>query len=402
MRIFWIADAGVTTGFGKVTHEIGERLAARGHEVHVLASMYTGDWIDTALRLYPAAAVDDNDFKGRKRIVPLLLEIQPDAVFILDDPWVVAALLYNDQDPAGLLRKGPVQPLAYMPIDGEPVAAEWQKLPVRKVAMSEFGHQRLMDSEFVPHGVDTDRFRPVWEQPIEISDGRVLTTKAECKQAFGYDPDGFLALRVDRNGWRKDFGGTWKALVPVMAHHQDVHAHFHCAENDPAGGPILPALFSRRPDLAPRFHTPGGFSVSSGWDINTLVALYNAADVFVSTSMGEGFGLTLAEALACGTPVIAQDCSAISEVAAAGSILIPAGRPITAPGGHELRLAEPGEFTAAIEAVYQMTPEQRHELGLQGREHVTRSFNWDRSTDLFEELLIQQAHKGRGVPAHAV
>lgn len=387
MRILWIGDAGTSSGFSRVTHEIGERLVAKGHDVHVLASMHAGDPVETTLKLYPAS-LDMSDFKGRKRIVPLLLQIQPDAVLMIEDPWTVASLLWNEHDPQGLLRKGPVRPIAYMPIDGEPVPAEWQKLSatVTSVAMSKFGQRQMINSTLIPHGVDTAVFHPVEDGPIVTHTGKPAVTRRECKEAFGFDPDGFLALRVDRNSWRKDFGSTWKALIPVMARHSDVYAHFHCAENDPAGGPILPALFSRRPDLAPRFRTPAGYGVRNGWPLGSLAALYNAADVFVSTSMGEGFGLTIAEALACGTPVIAQDCSAISEVAEEGAILIPPGPKITAPGGHDLRLAQHSEFATAIETVYRMSEEGRRELGRLGRDHIVSEYSWDRAADAFEVL----------------
>lgn len=42
--------------------------------------------------------------------------------------------------------------------------------------------------------------------------------------------------------------------------------------------------------------------------------LYNSADVLVYTSLYEGFGLPILEAMACGTPVITSDLSAMKEI----------------------------------------------------------------------------------------
>ncbi len=54
-----------------------------------------------------------------------------------------------------------------------------------------------------------------------------------------------------------------------------------------------------------------------------LPELYSMADVYVSGSLVEGFGLPLGEALACGTPVVAFDAGATSEVVGPGGILVP-------------------------------------------------------------------------------
>src|SRR5207244_4567260 len=45
-----------------------------------------------------------------------------------------------------------------------------------------------------------------------------------------------------------------------------------------------------------------------------LVALYNAADVFVYPSLYEGFGLPPLEAMACGTPVVTSTAASLPEV----------------------------------------------------------------------------------------
>lgn len=53
-----------------------------------------------------------------------------------------------------------------------------------------------------------------------------------------------------------------------------------------------------------------------------LVALYNRAEVFVYPSTFEGFGLPVAEAMACGTPVLTSNTSALPEVAGDAAITI--------------------------------------------------------------------------------
>lgn len=46
-----------------------------------------------------------------------------------------------------------------------------------------------------------------------------------------------------------------------------------------------------------------------------LIALYNAASVFVMPSLYEGFGLPVVEAFSCGTPVVCSDNGSLKEVA---------------------------------------------------------------------------------------
>lgn len=53
-----------------------------------------------------------------------------------------------------------------------------------------------------------------------------------------------------------------------------------------------------------------------------LVALYNAARLFVFPSLDEGFGIVLVEAMAAGVPVISSNTSAIPEVVGQAGVLL--------------------------------------------------------------------------------
>lgn len=387
--ILWIGDGGSHTGFARVTHAVGDRLVDRGHDVHCLATNHRGDYFPTKVKLYRPNAVQELDVYGKSRFIEMLGKVEPDVVVMLNDPYLLLLhLLENKWDTQRvLLQYRPI--LTYVPIDGYNLPPSWQLLTqiTNSVAMSKFGQAVLPGSQLIYHGVDTDIFYPVSpSRPITLSNGSVVTSKKECKEQFGYDRDSFLVLRVDRNSGRKDYPATWKALLPVMHRHSDIIVHFHCQGIGDMHGIDMRAMFSRDPETEKRFFLPDLLTSYMGWSESDLNALYNAADLFVSTSRGEGFGLTIAEALACGVPVVAQNVSAIPEVVGPGGVLLEPEREITVPAGQDHWLADIGAFTEAIEHLY-TSRARRRELGAAGREHVTSTFSWDDAADKFHEYI---------------
>lgn len=392
-KVLWLGDAGCHTGFGTVTHAIGERLVAEyGHDVHVLAVNWRGDHWDTRMKMYLPTQRVPQDIYGQSRFVEMLANVEPDVVVMLNDPFVVAKFLFrNNWDTEKvLLQYRPI--LAYMPVDGHNQPVSWSvvKNVTQPVLMSEFGRTWAPEAPVVFHGVDTDHYRPVSpERPYVSSGGKTVTSKREAKEALGYDPDGFLVLRVDRNSRRKDYASTWKALVPLMKKYDDIQVHFHCkASGD--DGVELPQLFSREPEISDRFFTPGNHDTHLGWTRDDLAILYNAADVFVSTSWGEGFGLTLAESVACGTPVVAQDVSSITEVVGPGGHLLQPIGTITVTSGEDQWLPNVPAFTSAIENLYAAEETRKH-LGQLGRQHIVSRFSWDVAAQQFDHLINRLA-----------
>lgn len=109
-----------------------------------------------------------------------------------------------------------------------------------------------------------------------------------------------------------------------------------------------------------------------------LRALYSHAAALVFPSFTEGFGLPAAEAMMCGTPVIASTGGAIPEVCGEAALLI-----------------DPNDragWTAALTKVC-ADPALRQRLSDAGRQRVAR-FTWENSADTLAGHLAELAGQG--------
>ena len=97
-------------------------------------------------------------------------------------------------------------------------------------------------------------------------------------------------------------------------------------------------------------------------DDRVLAEWYNAADVLVFPSSWEGFGWPPLEAMACGTPVVASDIPAVSEVVGDAGVLVPSGDPSAVAGATEQVLTDTALATSlrqrGLERARQFTWEQ--------------------------------------------
>jgi len=113
---------------------------------------------------------------------------------------------------------------------------------------------------------------------------------------------------------------------------------------------------------------------------------YRGASVFLFPSLAEGFGWPVAEAMACGTPVITTGEKPMSEVAASAGFLI--GRRPTDPESVASWADEAGAF---VEHVINFSPAERAAAIEAGLDNVKR-FDTKHSLDKVEELYNKILH----------
>ena len=108
-----------------------------------------------------------------------------------------------------------------------------------------------------------------------------------------------------------------------------------------------------------------------------LPPIFRLATVFAFPSLYEGFGLTVLEAMASETPVVASNTTSIPEAAGEAAILINPESVADMTGALEKLLSDPNARDLAVTA---------------GKEQVKR-FSWTKSTALLHEILTRQGNR---------
>jgi hypothetical protein len=122
--------------------------------------------------------------------------------------------------------------------------------------------------------------------------------------------------------------------------------------------------------------------------------VYRSADCFVTPTRGEGFGLPIIEAMACGLPVIATDWSAHvdffnKDVGYPIKVkdLVPAKGKCPYYEGHKWAEPDIEHLKFLMRYVYENRAEAAR-IGLRASDHVLSKFNWKESAKRIKERLL--------------
>ena len=236
----------------------------------------------------------------------------------------------------------------------------------------------------IQHAVDTDIFK---KKPQSEYENHLKTIEAEDKMVFFWN---------NRNARRKQSGTLifWFKEFLDKVGHDKACLVMHTEPYDPNGQNLPYIIENLNMDKGQVFLSTAKMEASQ------LSSLYSLADCTINIADAEGFGLGTLESLSCETPIIVNMTGGLQEQVTDGNDnwfgigIQPSSKAIIGsqdvPYIYEDRLSK-HDFLEAIETFYNMSEEERAEMGRKGRQHVLNNYslptyvdNWYR---LFQDVF---------------
>ena len=109
-----------------------------------------------------------------------------------------------------------------------------------------------------------------------------------------------------------------------------------------------------------------------------ITNLYSSSSVAIVSSLYEGFGYPVIEAMSCAVPLIATDVSSIPELTKEFAILV-----------------EPKNDQMIADSVKKVliNYDKYKEIAVKGRKHVKENFNWAKITNEYEDIIFKTIKK---------
>ncbi|HEY7821216.1 MAG TPA: glycosyltransferase family 4 protein [Acidimicrobiia bacterium] len=302
-RIFWFSNSPTApTGYGTQTAQVVRRLKKRGHDVAVAANfgqqLTMGKW--QGVTVYPQG------YDGYSQDV--IGSHWRDFVSQSDDPAVMVTLFDVWTFKAPTLRTVP-RILSWTPVDHMnvvPGVKAWvSNENVTPVAMSKHGLSALeragVEAEYAPHALEK-HWKPT-DFPEDPWPGRFVVTMPQANK--GVLPS------------RKSWGENLLAFAMFAQKHPEALLYLH-TEARPQHGIDLVALVEACGIDKSQVTFADQYQHRMGVPDSVMAQIYTRSDVLLSASAGEGFGLPVLEAQACGTRVVVSDFSAQPELVGDG------------------------------------------------------------------------------------
>jgi len=312
MKLLWISNAPwAPSGYGSQTRQVGRRIAASGTEIEFSANDGTrgnSQWEGLLVR---GAGYDRySRYSARED----LEQSKADWVVTLYDQWVYTE---GRRDPF----EGVPRVAGWVPVDHWPVPMAlypWLQNGHTAIAMSRFGEDWLRKLSDAWSDSTTEHPFPVLYAPHAVDDV-FHPTESDFRQKLGIPADAYLVGIVANNTGsliydRKGMSDMAAGLTRLLEEHEDAYVYVHSQVQGPQML-YLPGLFAFNGLPADRVRFTDQYRLKKqDFSDADMASAYSAFDVLLATSRGEGFGIPVIEAQACGTPVIASNWTAQTEL----------------------------------------------------------------------------------------
>jgi D-inositol-3-phosphate glycosyltransferase len=328
-RLLAIGQAESATGYARVLVNILARVSSHFQTLH-FGIDYRGPILEREYRILPNMLVGDQ--LGRKQLRALLVEYKPDLVFLCHD-----IDFYSVHEPVldqFRKHKPDISVVVYCPV-------EWEETPPGNfssllgadcvVFYTEFGRglfQRATSQlsvaytppksvAVIPHGIDSNCFFPL------VTGDRRASMRTARTDLFVDSPwlmEAFIVLNANRNSPRKRVDVTLRIFAEFSRGKPDAYLYLHMGMRD-SGCDVL--KIARELEIENRLLLTTRDAAKPDVTDQRLNLIYNACDVGINTSTGEGWGLVAMEHAATGAPQMLPAHSAPLEVWAEDGILIP-------------------------------------------------------------------------------
>jgi len=383
-----------TSGYSKVVYNTCIRLLKLGHKIaHVPMGMALrgGKFNYQGVLVYPSG---NNPF-GEDVAINHYTDFKADMLITIKDVWVFKHL----HEVA--VNLCPMVPVDHSPVS--PMITSRLHTAFRVIAISRFGQRELrqagIESRYIPHGVDTLIYKPLEEH------------REDCKRMFFLKPDEFAVGIVALNRARKMIPRMLRGYKRFLELNPDVKSKLLLWTNV---RPVQYGEETRTPGVADvgvnllteimqlglgedvlwpnekliREGLPewAGPDYKGGWD---MVKLYAAMDCLLFCTGGEGFGLPLLEAQACGVPVVTTDYAAAPEVVGAGYVVPVSDYVVINTPGTRYALAD---IDKMAEALTKIMNADRARLARKARRFAER-YDWDRVVDVYWKPFLEECER---------
>ena len=244
-------------------------------------------------------------------------------------------------------------------------------------------------SLYIPHAVNSELFCKHSKEDVMEFAKNSFAKNPLFKD--GYDEDRFLFFWNNRNARRKQSGSLifWFKDFLDKVGHDKASLIMHTDVKDPNGQ-----------DLEAIIHELGltdGQVIFSQSKVEPVVLslMYNMVDCTINVADAEGFGLGTLESLSCETPIIVTMTGGLQEQVTDGENwfgvgIEPASKAIIGsqeiPWIYEDRVSGKDVVDAMLK-IYEMSKEDREEMGRAGREHTLKNYNFDTFCETWEKTL---------------